>query len=363
MIQKIYIITIHHIANFGSQLQAYALQKFLTFSGMKSEIIDYRPRYYRFGRNIIKSLVKSLIFARSNRKIKEQCDVFLHKYIQLTPKSYFKAKQLKKFFSNEGDIFIAGGDQLWNSYHPCGKDASYKLSFVRNRRKIAYGTSIGRNNLSKKEIANLVLEISDFSSIGLRESSTVKMLDGYGLANLYNAVDPVLLLDICEYKLLMKEVPVQEPYVLFYMIKNSDIIDDMVYRARFLNMKIIQVGGRKAECEYDSKFLELSTNEMLGLINKASCIVSNSYHATVFSVMLNKPFYALLPNVNTNARIEDFLRNLDLHNLIIRRRTDIGSIPPNIDYLNVNKILSNHIRKSKNHLLTAILGNSTYRDD
>lgn len=47
------IITMHQIHNFGSVSQAYAIAHFLEMNGYKTEIIDYRPRYYDLGRNKI----------------------------------------------------------------------------------------------------------------------------------------------------------------------------------------------------------------------------------------------------------------------------------------------------------------------
>ena len=55
--KKIYILTIHHIHNFGSVLQASALFLFLKEKGFDVEIIDYRPKYYKFGNSKLKTLV------------------------------------------------------------------------------------------------------------------------------------------------------------------------------------------------------------------------------------------------------------------------------------------------------------------
>ncbi len=351
---NIYILTIHHIPNFGSELQAFALQNFLEQNQINSKIIDYRPNYFKFGRSKIKAFFKSILFYKSNRIIRAKSEGFIKINMKLTDRLFSNFEDLKTIESTEKDIFIAGGDQLWNSYHPCGRDGAYKLLFVKNGKKLSYGTSIGRNNLSQDEIGILVSQISDFRSIGLREWSSVEMLKNRGLNNLYNAVDPVLLLDKKDYTSLMKKKEVKRPYVLFYMIKGSELINAMVKKAKEKHMHVIQVGGRRDECDCDERLLELSPDEMLGLIMEADCIVSSSFHATVFAVMFNKPFYSLLPNESTNARIIDFLSQLGLQNQIVKAEKEIKSFPPIIDFSYSNIILQNNIKVSKNNLLAAI---------
>lgn len=354
MSEIIYIITIHHIQNFGSELQAYALQHFLETNGYPNTIIDYRPNYYNVGRSKFKFFIKSILYSRSNKRIEKKCNTFIKTHMKLTSKTYFSNSELSAIQSCDDDIFIAGGDQLWNTYHPCGKDGSYKLNFVKKGRKISYGTSIGRNNLTQSEIENLVSDISEFESIGLREFSTVEMLKEYKINDLHNDIDPVFLLGKSDYFSIAKTPSIDEPYVLFYQIKKSELIDELARRARLLNVKIVQIGGRHKECDCDIRLLELSADEMLGLVINAQCILSNSFHATAFSVMMNKPFYTLLHNTNTNTRMEDFLGQLGLEKQIVRKIQDIDAILPVIDYTDANAILQDRIRISKERLLGAL---------
>ena len=57
---KCSIITIHHIHNFGSIFQAYALYRFLSNNGYDVEIINYQPSYYKLGRNRIKTIIANI---------------------------------------------------------------------------------------------------------------------------------------------------------------------------------------------------------------------------------------------------------------------------------------------------------------
>ena len=127
---KCSIITIHHIHNFGSVFQAYALAHFLEMNGYETEIIDYRPGYYDLGRNKLKTVVGRALnlVPYSNRKRK--FETFISEHEVLSDKQFTNISELEVYYRDSDRIFIAGGDQLWNSYHPCGNDDAYKLVFT-----------------------------------------------------------------------------------------------------------------------------------------------------------------------------------------------------------------------------------------
>ena len=162
---KIRIITIHCIHNFGSVFQSYGLVQYLRNQGYDAELIDYRPAYYLKGRNIIKKLLGIGLNYFAYKRQHEKYEEFINNYLP-KGKVYHTIEELREL-AKEKDIFIAGGDQIWNSFHPCGKDDSYKLTFVKDGEKIAYGTSMGRNSFTKEELEELSGKIADFHSIGL----------------------------------------------------------------------------------------------------------------------------------------------------------------------------------------------------
>ena len=128
---KCSIITIHHIHNFGSVFQAYALAHFLDINGYDTEIIDYRPGYYKLGRNKLKTAVGRALNYGSYSNRKQKFENFISKYETLSEKCFSSVAELEMYYKDrDNHIFIAGGDQLWNTYHPCGNDEAYKLVFM-----------------------------------------------------------------------------------------------------------------------------------------------------------------------------------------------------------------------------------------
>lgn len=207
------IITIHCIHNFGSVFQSYALVKYLMNQGYNAELIDYRPVYYTKGRNALKKVLGVVMnygaYTRQHKKYEEFINDFLPK-----GEVYHTLDELRKIATKD-TVFIAGGDQLWNNFHPCGRDDAYKLTFVKNGKKIAYGTSMGRNSFAKAELKELSEKIRDFYSVGLREQSTVLMLRPFTKVPVYHAADPVLLLNKEDYMpFIGKKTIIEESLIL-----------------------------------------------------------------------------------------------------------------------------------------------------
>lgn len=352
---KIYIITIHCIHNFGSVFQSYGLVKFLRNHGYDAEIIDYRPAYYRQGRNKIRKYASIALNPFAYFKQYKRYLSFIKENLYVTPKIYYTLDDLAEL-KNEDALFIAGGDQIWNSFHPCGKDDAYKLTFTKDKFKFAYGTSMGRNSFSKQELEELRFKIEDFQSIGLREQSTVPMLQPYSKCEVYHAADPVLLLEKEDYMhFIGQERLVKEPYLLMYLADSSSLLDTVIeYVAQKRGLKVVHVCGFSKKCRCDYFLKSTGPEDLLNLIYYSDFVVSASFHATLFSILFNKQFCSLLPESGTNTRIEDLLSYFKLEERIIQKVDDLKNIDSLIDYNKILNIKKKLVAGSANKLLSSI---------
>ncbi len=352
---KCSIITIHHIHNFGSVFQSYSLFRFLERNGFKSEIIDYRPKYYDYGKNKFKAYVGRILNLKSYLRQKKKFETFLIKYDKLTCKQFKTLVELKSYYKDKDHIFIAGGDQLWNNYHPCGNDDAYKLSFVSRGRKLAYGTSMGRDNFSEVELKTIAEKVSDFEKIMLREKISVLQLKRYSNVEMCHVIDPVGLLDLDEFKDIAKTPKIKEPYAVMYLANSSKILDASIeFIIRNLGLKIVHICGFRKKCYYDLMEKDVGPEEILGYILNTDFVLSASFHATLFSLLFNKQFATLLPGAKTNARIEDILKLVGLENRIIRKKEDLSVLYSRIDFESVNVKLEKFKKDSKRVLLEAL---------
>ena len=354
---KYYIITIHCIHNFGSVFQSYALVQYLRNNGYETEIIDYRPEYYRKGRNVIKSFVSKILNLRPYLRQHVRYNRFIQKEIPKTAKVYRTIADLK-FLASEDAVFIAGGDQIWNSFHPCGRDDAYKLTFVENKHKFAFGTSMGRNSFTREELETIASKTSDFMSVGLREQSTAAMLQPYVKMPVSHVCDPVLLLDRNAYSRFIGDKPIiKEPYLLMYLADKSKLLDETVsYLAEKFGLKVVHVCGFREKCKCDYFLKDTGPEDLLNLIYYSSFVVSASFHATLFSLLFEKQFCTLLPETGTNTRIEDLLAYYGLSDRIIKSKLNIKQQDCIIDFSSISEKMRSFVAESKS-LLNQIIQN------
>ena len=220
---KIKILTIHNIPNFGSVFQTYALARFLKKNGYEDvEVVDYNPPYFK--PHTLKAIIGLILNLGAYLRRKTKFKNFIKNNIPLTPSSFTTNDELKNS-KIEADIIIAGGDQLWNVYHDCGKDDAYKLTFFKGK-KISYSTSMGQVNFPVNDLYDLASKIKDFSAISVREQSSVDLLHSVGL-KATSSVDPVYLLPASEYEQLIPKVDAT-PYLLVYLVTPSRLLEECI---------------------------------------------------------------------------------------------------------------------------------------
>lgn len=351
---KYNIITIHHIHNFGSVFQAYGLQRFLQEQDIDIQMIDYRPAYYDAGRNKLKTMVGKVLNLKPYLTRKQKFEGFVKKYERLSKERFTTIEQLRRSYENSNEVFIAGGDQLWNNYHPCGRDEAYKMTFTKSR-KLAYGTSMGRDNFTEAELTDLAGQVLDFESIMLREKCTVDLLTAYTSVPVHHVIDPVGLLEPEEFLKIAKKPGLEEPYAVMYLADSGPLLDEAIrLLSQKMGLKIVHICGFRKKCYCDYFVKDAGPEEILGYIAHADFVLSASFHATMFSLLFGKPFAALLPGTNTNARIEDLLRHVGLQERILRTEQDLAVLDKKIDFSVPDTILKEWKKKSRELLLQAL---------
>lgn len=347
---KIAIITIHNIHNFGSVFQAYALCEYLTQKGYSAEIIDYNPVYFRH--KTLKTYIGQLLYLSKYLTRKTKFRRFVNGNMILSAINYKSLQDLRRS-PPQADIYMAGGDQLWNSYHHCGKDDAYKLDFAGGY-KMTYGTSMGRKNYSEEELLSLASKIKEFQNISVRESSSVDLLRSVGIDSVHVA-DPVMLLSINDYRKFI-EKPAIEKYLFVYLVTPSKLLTDTVkYLSSKMRLKVVLYAGLSPKCPCDYFLKDLGPEEILSYIVYADFVLSASFHATLFSIMYHKQFATLLPDTSTNERIEDLLDWTNLGNRIIKNKNSMDeTFFSSIDYASVDIAINRKRETSRNFLVSSV---------
>lgn len=362
---KICTITCHDVYNHGASLQAYALMKYLINKGNEVEIIDYKPDYLsghykifsidnpKWGNNIVKKGIY-LSLKVPGRIIglrrKKKFDEFRKNYLSITKKRYSCNEELKDNLP-KADAYLCGSDQIWNSLHKNGRDKAFYLDFVPNDKiKASYAASFATDFISE-EYKQLVKEkVSRLDGVAVRESSGVKILQDLGIEKAINVVDPVFLLGKDEWNKIGQEV-FNEKYILVYDFDKNPVIERLAKDiAKKKGYKIYTISHYKAGYE-DRSFRFSGPETFVSLIKSAQFIISNSFHAIVFSVIYEKKIAIVNRTEAINTRMRDLLKLLNLQDrLIVNNEYDLDNLLMDINYKQVNILLDEKINISKEYL-------------
>ena len=364
---KIKTITCHDVYNVGASLQAYALQTYLTSLGTDVEIIDYKPDYlsghYRlwggvnptFDKPFIRELYCLVKFPGRLKSLeskrKKTFDSFRENYLKLTNR-YSSVDELRKN-PPEADLYFAGSDQIWNTFFQNGKDPAFYLDFGNESvKKASYAASFSTETVPEEYKEPISNWLNALDYISVRESSGINVLESMGIKNGVQVFDPVFLLDKAmweSFDLLSND----EDYVLVYDFDGNQNIKEIAQKiAREKDCKIYSIQG----FDYpDSCFTQAGPIEFLKLIYNAKCVVSNSFHATAFSIIFGKQFWVLNRGEAINTRMHDLTESLGILDRLVETKDDID-LESKIDFELVYQKLNPMISESKEYINTVLDG-------
>lgn len=360
MHMQISTITCHHVYNFGASLQAYALQEYLQSQGHSVQIIDYRPEYLsraysfrainnpawdRFGYRTLYRLLKfPSKFKQYVSGKKQAFDKFEASYLHLSSKRYCTLEELKTD-DCFGELVLAGSDQIWNPYFKNGIDPVFYLQFINNpkTKKASYAASFAVDKVDSKKGKQISQWIKSLDAVSVREKTGIKILDGFDICG--NLVcDPVLLICKEKWEQLMVECPIKEKFIFVY---DFDLQEKTIQMVKEIakSKKIVSVYSSDPIFDTDPG---MGPREFLSYLASSETVITNSYHALLFSLIFHKDFLVVKRKEPINSRVLDMLSYLKLENrLITEKRLDI-LLP--VDWDEVDNRLSVLIQTSKNFL-------------
>lgn len=329
--KKVGIITYHFARNYGAVLQCYALQKFIGNQGYQVEILNYKTHKQEQNNSLfnkrkgIKNIVMNIALYpfKSKRIIKDKkFEEFIQKEMNCTNRIY-SLEELKNKINDEGfKYIISGSDQVWNPRIGDFEDAFF-FPFKCAAKKISYAASIGGATL--EELDNYKKWINDFENISVREETTSKILNSILEKKVKVVLDPTMLLNNDEWKIV--EDDVEEEYMLCYFINKSNFkegfkIAKKIAKQRRLKIKIINARFSLNSFRKGT-IVDAGPIDFIRLMKKASFICTDSFHGTIFSIIFNKPFLSIDRKDNKNdTRKSDLLKKLSLEDRLIRIPND-----------------------------------------
>ena len=363
---QIKTITCHDVYNHGASLQAYALQTHLESLGHTVEIIDYKPdylsRHYRlwsvdnpvYDRFIVKQLY--LLAKLPGRlvalKRKKLFDDFTSIYLHKTQRCYHNNKELKEN-PPYADVYIAGSDQIWNTRFQNGRDAAFYLDFAPKMSfRVAYAASFATEDVVDEYKSFVRKMLQNFNAVSIREKCSLPLLASLGRADGVAVCDPVFLISKAQWENILPKQHEQEKYILVYDSENSVAIKNITRRiAKEKNLKIFNISASRIDYA-DKDFWISSPLDFVRLIRDAQYVVSNSFHASAFSLIFQRDFCVVNRSEAINERMKSLLKSYHISERLVTQYADY--LLESIDYSEINQIMMKDIDFSKNFLKTQI---------
>ena len=367
---KIGILTYHRAHNYGALLQAYALQTYLRGLGHQTEIIDYWPDYHAEVYQLIpdfnvlsfKGKIKAilLLMIGYSRTLKRSglYKQFMREQFSVSHKPQYATKESMKGL--EYDVVVYGSDQIWRRVdYPLFQgfsDVFYGAYPIKVNRKISYAASMGIIDVKEEDKSNLKQMLSNFDAISVREQELKQLVDELTGQPVALVLDPVFLLEKEQWTQLSPHpiVTNHDKYIFFYQLAASEEAILLTNRlAAHYGYKVIEIRGRVEPLLFGDRYLQTgSTTDFISLIKNAEIVVSTSFHGVAFSLLFEKPFYALGMKKNS-GRVQSLLDNLGIPQRLLSD-INLADFKDKIDYDQVNEKMTTLKQQSKNYLINAL---------
>lgn len=386
---RIALICNYYIYNYGSVLQSYALQRYLQHLGADVDTIAYIDEatstkqkiailfHVKAKRIDVQNLLEKLRISRmiandknyakiiSNRK--KKFDEFVNSNFQLTPKCRTIADVLQAIKNHE--YVILSSDQLWGpedilrGYHT--------LQFIpREVKKIAYATSFGVSHVStyfQKKIRDFIPE---FDHVSVREKSGKELIAQICKRDVPVLIDPTMLLGAEEWRNVARQASItglKGEYIFYYSLgKRKDNVEFVKLLKQEMEAKMVSILHPESYNSPEERIADVYLDgvgpaEFLSLILNAKYIITDSFHASVFSILFRKKFIVIdryydSDTMSRNSRIETLLQTFHLEERQCKTHNEqaLKVIYKDIDWKNVHIALERARKQSKNYLISAM---------
>lgn len=363
---KVAILTITNGENYGNRLQNYSVQKVIKSLDLEVETIPNITNQNYINNNSIKQKIKRFLvynymnlkglnsykFNNMLRYVKFKN--FTNKYINQS-EFYISDKSIPNDINKKYDFFICGSDQIWNPEFYFNSEIDF-LTFAKKGKRIAYSPSFGISELPKDCKKNYKEWLSGMDYLSVREEAGARIIKELTGKEAQVLLDPTLMLSKNEWLMISNKPKIKKifknKFILTYFLgdRNSDIDNRINDIAKENNLEIINL------LDINDKYIySVDPSEFIWLIDNCSLMCTDSFHGTVFSLIMKKPFIVferIGKETSMNSRLETLLNLFKMKNRISKniKNTEVF----NINFDHVDNIINEERKKTLKYLKKAL---------
>ena len=360
---RIGILTLPLHTNYGGILQAYALQQVLRGMGHEAIVIDEEKQFHFSLKRHIEMYIKGKI-----KRLLQGKDAIIYSpeyYKQLWAArtkhtSQFIAEHIirravadvSEITEGDFDAFIVGSDQIWRARYaqpfPGIRNAFLLFTKDWKVKRVSYAASFGTGQweYNRSETTDCAIMAKMFDAISVREASGVTLCRKNLAVDAITVIDPTLLLDPDKYIRLIKDnTPKSTGDLMCYVLdKGTDMENILSDIAHKKTLKPFQTNSQTENQKLPlEKRIQPPVEQWLQGFHDADFVVTDSYHACIFSILFGKPFVVIGNKSRGISRFDSLLQTFGLEERLVhsfedyKQREESLLLP--IDYEHVYRIL------------------------
>lgn len=361
---KVGILSMQRIFNYGSFLQAYGLKKILEELDCEVQFVDYHPGECLIpaegGKGIRRKLSKALEVLKQNAPVREKIRFIQYKKNYAAKYYPYLGIGEKMNYSPELDILVIGSDEVFNCVqNNTNVGFSPELFGYGNRAKklISYAASFGNTTVEKLEHYQVKEEVArlleQFDALSVRDANSGQIIMALTGRRPEYHLDPVLVYDFIGN---CKEIPknvADSSYMILYgysgRFSEEECRAIRIY-ADNKKLKVFCIGGVQSCCD---KFIDCSPFEVIAYFRHAACVVTDTFHGTILSVITKRRFAAFVrgQGYGNAEKLSYLLETLKLSGRIVSNIELLGNVLDDVvDYTKAEQIIEQNRERTYTYL-------------
>lgn len=365
--------------NYGGILQAWALQRTLDRLGFDARVdstqAPLRRRQSSFVNTVKRIAVRltpsSLVpKAWTHQELRYAMGgpllTFAPERIPMAPVLDDRAAPIPETLA-EFDAFVVGSDQVWRPEYVnvCSNMFDF-LDEEDKRPRLSYAASFGTAtpNFPPEQFKRLGELSRQLTAVSVRESAGVKVCLDYWGVDAEQHVDPTFLIALADYRSLATEARDAFPegqfvdYILDSGAESQRTVSDV---SRILSTTPLQLTPPTPSSYHQfrrdkKKYQRHSVEAWLGAITSSRYVVTDSFHGTVFAILSNTPFLAVVNHSRGASRFESLLETFGLEDRLVEAGSSLTReiVLADIDWQSVSERIQSEQTRSIDYLQRAL---------
>ena len=356
---KVSILSMQQVNNYGSVLQAYSLKKMIESLGNEVKFLAIEKGT---NKDLSMQCGRNDIDKKNDCWIKTQWNRFQSKIRGRKLRQMFcefrKSTGLNSSNGNEHfDICVIGSDEVFNCLQKSKWGFTSQLfGEVKTVEKvITYAASCGStkaDNLSDELREAVKNAMAHLSAISVRDQNTAEFVQTVsGKETIYH-LDPVAVSDFDEeIQAVTIDSKLPEKYCIVYSyaerFDNQDEMKAIFEYCKAKGLKMVAPFGRQ---KWIPAYKTLTPFELLKAFQNAECIVTDTFHGTLFGARFAKRMAVFFRKNNWN-KLEDLTQRLQIQDHVITDISQLSTVlEKELNKKRIDEIIISERRRSLEYL-------------